>query len=75
MSESQVMTPEFAVALNDVVRVLAAEINEWYLDEELPAAAKAISRIERAVSVLKEAQYEPCEEASALLKRYKRTLN
>ncbi|MCV9964916.1 hypothetical protein OIU34_23770 [Pararhizobium sp. BT-229] len=69
------MTLEFAVAMNDVVRVLAEEIHEWYTDDELPAAAKAISRIERAVAVLQEAKHEPCPEAFTLLKRYKRQLN
>jgi hypothetical protein len=75
VTDTQVMTLEFAAAMDDVLKEIAEEIQDWYDDEQFPAAFEAVPKVERAVAVLREAKYSPCEASIALLDRYRRSRN
>ncbi|MCS4089350.1 hypothetical protein [Rhizobium sp. BK176] len=72
---AQIMTMEFAEAMNEVVRELAEEIAWRYEGGDMMAASPAIEKIAKTVAVLKEARYEPSEAAVNLLAQYKRQQN
>jgi hypothetical protein len=72
---SQIMTIEFADAINGVIHELSEELDWHYEANHLMVSAPALDKIRRAVAILEEAKYEPAPAAVAILAKYKRQQN
>jgi hypothetical protein len=75
MHMSVFIQPEVAEAIVDLLDEMSTEIDAYYLDDQLPAAAPAFMKMERMVKMLESAGYQPPDTYRHILERYRKTVN